>query len=170
MSADLPYAIAPEAANLQIELLGHFRVSAAGIELPADVWRGRNAAQLVKRLALAPDHAMLREQLIDFLWPDADIASASNSLRQTLHLARRQLRLLPLDSTQILRSYGERVQLYPADQCWTDVHAFELATQAARLADDPALYWSAIERYTGTLLPEDVYEDWTTFCRESLES
>ncbi|HEX3722035.1 MAG TPA: BTAD domain-containing putative transcriptional regulator, partial [Nitrolancea sp.] len=123
-----------------------------------------------KRLALEPDYALLREQLIDLLWPDAGLSASSNSLRQTLHLGRRQLRRLPLDQSQILRSQGDRVQLYPTDVCWTDVRDFEDAARVARKSDEPASYWAAIDRYTGPLLPGDIYDDWTTSHRESLKT
>jgi predicted ATPase/DNA-binding SARP family transcriptional activator len=169
-AANLPVEADAERHRLRIELLGGFRVSAGGMELSAGAWRSRKAMQIIKRLALTSDHAMLREQLIDLLWPDADVLAASNRLRQTLHVGRRQLRVLPLDAAQILRSQGDRVHLYPPEQCWTDVRAFEDAARLARTTDDPAIYWAAIDRYAGPLLPEDLYDDWTMFRRESLES
>ncbi len=153
---------------LHIRMLGGFRVSVNDTESPAVEWRSRNASLLVKRLALAPDYGMLREQLVTLLWPEADPSSASNSLRQALHIARRHLRTLPLDPDLILVSQGERVVLYPPERVWCDVPVFEEAARAAYRATDPDLYWAAIEHYTGSLLPDDVYEDWTTICRDEL--
>ncbi|HVX31029.1 MAG TPA: BTAD domain-containing putative transcriptional regulator, partial [Nitrolancea sp.] len=139
-------------------------------ELPALVWRRRKAAQLVKALALAPDHALHREQVHDILWPELPPAAAANNLRQTLYVARRSLQSLPLDPAVLLQTHDERVHLYPAGRISIDVEAFESAARAARQSADPELYWTAIDRYTGPLLPDDRYEDWTVSRREGLNA
>ncbi|HEX7103823.1 MAG TPA: BTAD domain-containing putative transcriptional regulator, partial [Nitrolancea sp.] len=154
--------------HLRVQLLNGFQV-AAGNEAPI-VWRSRKAAQLVKLLALAPDHGLYREQLLERLWPDSAPDVAANNLRHALHVARRALRTLPLDPMLILQTQGGRVYLYPPDRLWIDVNAFEMAARAARSATDPDVYWAAIDRYTGPLLPGEVYEDWAAFRREMLES
>jgi predicted ATPase/DNA-binding SARP family transcriptional activator/DNA-binding CsgD family transcriptional regulator len=133
-------------------------------------WRSRKAAQLVKVLALAPDHALHREQIHETLWPELAPAAASNNLRQTPHVARRSLQMLPLDPSELLKMRDERVHLFPSGHVWTDVAAFEAAARDARHVDDPAVYWSAIDRYTGPLLPDDPYEDWAAARRETLFS
>ncbi|HET7035884.1 MAG TPA: BTAD domain-containing putative transcriptional regulator [Thermomicrobiaceae bacterium] len=164
MSEDDSHA---EPATLRVALLGGFRVAAGEVELPA-AWRSRKAAQVVKLLAVAPAHALHPEQLTEWLWPAADPAFAANNLRQTLHVARRYLRQLPLDPAQVLRTHGERVLLYPPACVALDVTAFETTATAARRCDDPRVIWEAIERYTGPLLPDDLYEDWAAARREAL--
>ncbi len=154
---------------LRITLLGNFELSAGDRSVPDARWRSRKAAHLVKLLALAPDHALHREQLFEALWPDRP-STASNNLRQTIFVARRQLQTLRLDPALLLSSQGDRVRLYPTERLWVDAEAFESAAHDARLSVDPACYWSAIERYTGPLLPEDRYEDWTSARRETLAS
>ena len=44
----------------------------------------RAAAALLARLALAPDRAHPREELVELLWPGADLAVGRNRLRQAL--------------------------------------------------------------------------------------
>lgn len=80
----------PEA--IRIRLLGGFEtiVGARTIE-EEEAWRLRKAASLVKLLALASGHRLHREQAMDLLWPDLGLRTTSNSLRQTLHAARRIL-------------------------------------------------------------------------------
>ncbi len=156
-------------SRLRIGLLGGFRVGTEGSSLPPDAWRNRNASLLVKRLALEPNCALSREQLAGLFWPESNRAAGLNSLRQAVHLARRQLESLPLDPAHLLRSYGNRIQLYPADSCEIDLHVFEHAARRARGSDDPARYWTAIERYHGQLLPDDLYVEWTDVPRTSLE-
>ncbi len=153
---------------LGIKLLGGFGLCAGDRSVPGTSWRSRKATYLVKLLALAPDHALHREQLVEALWPDH--LSAANNLRQTLFIARRQLQTLRLDPDLLLRSQGDRVQLYPSDRMWVDAEIFESEAQNALLSDDVSCYWSAIERYTGPLLPEDQYEDWTSARRATLNS
>ncbi len=153
---------------MRIELLGGFRLVVGDAELPAAAWRSRNAALIVKRLALAPNHMLHRDQLADLLWPDTDAEAAANNMRQGLHVARRYLRELPLDQSLVLRSVNERVHLYPPERVQTDVKEFELAARAAFGSRDPDRFWFAVERYTGTLLPNDLYEDWTIQCRDEL--
>ena len=158
-----------ESNRLRIRLLGGFRIATEGSELPSDAWRSRNASLLIKRLALERDCALDREQLAGLFWPESSRAAGLNSLRQTVHVARRQLESLPLDPAHLLRSHGSRIQLYPPDSCEIDVHAFEVAARSARGSADPARYWTAIERYHGPLLPDDLYVEWTDAPRTSLE-
>ena len=77
--------------TVRVWLLGGFRVSVGSRTITQDAWRLRKAATLVKLLALAPGHRMHREQAMDLLWPDSGRKAASNSLRSTLHTARKVL-------------------------------------------------------------------------------
>ena len=54
----------------EIRLLGKFEVAVDGRPVPPDAWRRRDPAALVKLLALSRGHRMLRERVIDALWPD----------------------------------------------------------------------------------------------------
>ncbi len=159
-----------EAPLLRITLLGGFHLSAGEQSPPLTLRRSRRTAQLLKLLALEPGHVLNREQICATLWPEFPAESASNNLRQTLHLARRQLRALDLDASLLLSSQGDRVYLYPVDHLCIDVEAFEVAVRDARRSREPADYQAAINLYGGQLLPEDIYEDWTTARRESLAS
>ncbi|HEU5424887.1 MAG TPA: hypothetical protein VFU72_15180, partial [Nitrolancea sp.] len=68
-----------DAVILKIELLGGFRAVVRERELGARDWRSRRASRVVKLLALAPGHALHREQLCDQLWPEADPEDAANN-------------------------------------------------------------------------------------------
>jgi DNA-binding SARP family transcriptional activator len=63
---------------LRLLLLGDFAVQVNGRQVGDAVWRRRKARTLVKLLALAPDHVLHRDQLIEAMWPDA--ASGLNNL------------------------------------------------------------------------------------------
>ena len=76
---------------LRVALLGGFRVTVGARIIDDTGWRRRTARTLIKLLALAPGHALPREQVMDLLWPDLDPAAAANNLRQALHAARQGL-------------------------------------------------------------------------------
>ena len=152
--------------SLRVWLLGGFRVSVGSTTIPKDAWRLRKAATLVKLLALAPGHRMHREQAMDLLWPDSGSKAASNSLRSTLHTARKILD--PALGSRYLASEDESLVLCPEGDLWVDVDAFEQATARARGTKEPATYRAALDLYQGDLLPEDRYEEWTEGRREEL--
>ena len=80
-----------ERMTIRIQLLGAFRVTIGSQTIEDAKWRRRKAGTLVKLLALAPDHRLHREQILDLIWPDLAPSQAANSFHQTLHLARQIL-------------------------------------------------------------------------------
>ena len=155
---------APE--TLRVWLLGGFRVSVGSRTIEGNEWRLRKAAALVKLLALAPGHRLQREQVMDLLWPDLGKKAASNNLRQVLHAARNALD--PAQGSRYLSSQDELLMLFPEGDLLVDIEVFEEAAATARRSADPAAYRSALDLYTGDLLPEDRYEAWAEERREQL--
>ncbi|CAN5661865.1 BTAD domain-containing putative transcriptional regulator [soil metagenome] len=151
---------------VRVWLLGGFRVSVGSRTITQDTWRLRKAAALIKLLALAPGHRIHREQVMDLLWPDSGRRAASNSLRSTLHVARKILD--PSVGSRYLASEDESLVLCPGGELWMDVDAFEEAAASARGAREPATYRTALELYADDLLPEDRYEQWTEGRRDEL--
>ncbi len=155
--------------ELAIWLLGGFRARVGSRDVPAADWRPR-AAALVKLLALAPEHRLHREVLIERLWPDLESEAASNNLHRTLYLARRTLEpdLRPGQSPSFLLLRDDLVALSPSAPVQTDVDAFRRAASRARDTRDPADYRAALEQYGGDLLPEDRFADWAAISRDEL--
>src|SRR5215212_4871259 len=152
--------------TIRVWLLGGFRVSVDSRIITQDGWRLRKAATLVKLLALALGHRTHREQAMDLLWPESGRKAASNSLRSTLHTARKVLD--PATGSRYLASEDESLVLCPEGNLWVDVDAFEEAAATARGAKEPATYRAALDLYEGDLLPEDRYEEWTEGRRQEL--
>lgn len=144
-------------AELRIELLGDFRVTVGAHAVPDDRWRRRKPAALVKLLALAPGRRLLREQVMDLLWPELDPAAASANLRKAVHYARRALD--PEDGSRLIVSAGELLCL-PPERVWIDVEAFRAAVARGRRHGDLEAYTDAVELYGSGPLPEDRYEEW----------
>jgi len=153
---------------VRIRLLGGFSVSVGSRTIEGSAWRLRKAASLVKLLALSSGHRMHREQVMDILWPELGTRAAANNLRQVLHVARRVFDPDPSAASRYLSLKGEQLALCPGEQLWVDVEAFEGTAAAARRSKDPAAFRTAIELYSGELLPEDRYEEWAQTRREEL--
>jgi DNA-binding SARP family transcriptional activator len=78
-----------ESIVLRIALLGSFRFWVGPHLIPEEAWKRRKVQGLIKLLALNSRHCMHREQLMELLWPEAEIEAARNNLRQTLYMARK---------------------------------------------------------------------------------
>ncbi len=146
--------------SLEIRLLGAFRVSIDGHVIPDRAWRHRRGADLVKLLALANDHTIHRERVMDALWPGLGDEAAAINLRKALHHARRAL-----GSEQAIGRAGDMITLWPGGQLTVDAVRFEAAARRAR--DEEAIA-AVIALYGGELLPEDRYAPWATARREYL--
>ena len=138
--------------DTRIELLGGFSAVADGRPVPEGAWRLKKARELVKLLALAPQHRLHREQAMDTFWREKGPDAAANNLHQALHVARRALGADAIELRDELLHLGAAVTV--------DVDDFERAAADARRAGTPAAYRAALALYGGELLPENRYDDW----------
>lgn len=139
---------------VRIRLLGGLSVQIDG-RPPIERFPTRRSAELVALLALAPAGRLVRDQVIEALWPHLDAAAGAANLRKAAHHARRTL---ALDDAVVLRN--EQIQLLPGRDVVTDVAELLEAADAAIAAGDPEAARAAAAAYTGELLPEARYEDW----------
>jgi len=143
--------------QLRVVLLGGFAV-VNGVELVTSA--PGNPATLVKLLALRG--MLTSDQVIDALWPDADMATGRARLRNLLNRVRTQ-------SGELVLRQGEALQLAPGVS--TDVAQFEAGVTAAFDAptgERAGLARLALGAYAGDLLPADAYADWAAGPRERL--
>lgn len=135
--------------EVTITTLGRFAVTRDGEEVPVSEWGSRIARQICKRLVVARGWPVTREQLIDMAWPDeTDMRRLSARLSVQLSAVRRVL-----GGGVVADRSSVRLDL---DEVATDLEAFFAA------GDDEAV----VDAYTGELLPDDVYEDWSTPMRD----
>lgn len=153
--------VTPEHDALRISLLGGFHAEREGVEGPVRGWQRRSAKTLTKLLAVAPSHALHREQIMEILWPGLDLESALNGLGKALHAARRALEpeLPPRKSSQYLELADCMLSLNPERVAVDADHFQRLAEDAQRVRGLKA-YEVALAAYRGELLPEDRYEEW----------
>jgi DNA-binding SARP family transcriptional activator len=148
--------------SVEIQLLGRFEVKVDGRSVPATAWRHRKAAGLVKLLALASGNRLHREQVIESLWPHLSPDAGDRNLHKAIHLARKEIG----DPAAITLS-SQEVGL--GDVVSVDVERFESEAGRALRAAEPGACASVAILYTGELLPEDRYEEWTQPARERLQ-
>src|SRR5918998_4881724 len=125
-----PIRGAPESV-VRVWMLGGFTLWVGARTIEESAWRLRKAANLVKLLALSPDHRLHREQIMDLLWQDLGRRAASNNLRVVIHAARRTLGSDSNPASYYLTLQGEQLVLCPDEQLWVDVEAFEVAAATA---------------------------------------
>lgn len=111
----------------------------------------RAAALLLARLALAPERAHPREEIVELLWPGVDLDVGRNRLRQALSVLRSLLE--PPDGAGGPVLVADRLHLRLAPGALAcDVAAFE----AARRGGD---HEAARDWYRGELMPGH-YDEW----------
>ena len=149
--------------DVRIDLLGGFTVWVDDAALTPATWRRRQAATLVKLLALSPGRRLHRERVIDALWPELGVKDAAPRLHKAAHYARRAM-----GDQRALVIAGESVALWPDAEPSVDAIRFERLAEDALRRRDPAGAGVAADAYAGDLLPDDVYEPWTEQSRERL--
>lgn len=165
-----------ERAALRIYTLGGFRVLRNNQEIPSGEWGRDKAVQLFQYLVTMRHRQLHKEQIIDQLWPDLDIASGDRDFKVALNAVNRALEPARKPRTQpryILRS--ELVYYLNTNNVWIDADVFENSLNSAHRTyeKDPQGslpgYRQSVEHYAGEYLPERRYEDWTSAERERLE-
>ncbi len=151
--------------TLTIRMLGPFRVEMEGRTVAEGSWPRRDAASLVKLLALRPDRRLHREQVMDLLWPGLGLAEATPRLHKAAHFARRAL---ARHDAVVLRD--DMVALFPAAAVTVDVAEFERAVEAALANGSVTAAAEVLEKYPGDPLPAEVYADWAREPRERLQA
>jgi DNA-binding SARP family transcriptional activator/tetratricopeptide (TPR) repeat protein len=149
---------------VQVRLLDGFAVVVNGTSVPADAWRRRGAAALVKLLALSPDGRLHRDRVVDALWPELTLDLALPRLHKAAHFARQAL---GGRDTVVLK--GEIVGLFPGATLEVDAVELERAASAA-LAATPVSADECVRalKGAGELLPDDLAEPWLDEPRERL--
>lgn len=155
--------------DIAIRLLGTFEVGRQDRLIRADDWPRKKASALLKRLAM--ERRMLKDQAIEFLWPESDPVSAANNLYKTLYVLRQVLdtALGAGASESTFRFEDGVLSLLPS--VWVDALEFEqLCTARLNIPSDQraARIVQALDLYRGDLLPDDRFTEWTLIPRERL--
>ncbi|HVA89390.1 MAG TPA: AAA family ATPase [Chloroflexota bacterium] len=141
-------------ASLRVCTLGEFAVWHGDRLLPPHLWRGDKASNLFIALLSAAGHRLSREQVIALLWPEAELASAANSLREVLCNLRRRLKGhdCAAASETYLCNQGAQWLALAEESIWIDADAFAEAAGTAAQGDDLAACQAALDLYHGEYL------------------
>lgn len=155
--------------QLRVQTLGGFRVWRGGEAIPSNGWRRESARQLFQ-LFITYQHAPLdRDQICEFLWHDADMATAHRNFKialNTLYQVLEPERDPGSESAFIFRD-GTTYTLRQNADLWLDAEKFTaLVKQAGKT--DAALLQKAIDLYRGDYLLESLYDTWPAEERERL--
>ena len=151
--------------RVDIQVLGRFEIRTAGRVVSEADWGRRRPMELVQLLALAPAHSLLRDQVIEALWPHLDPDAGAANLRKAAHHARR---VLADPDAVVLRS--AQVHLFPAAMVVTDLERFRAAAATAFGSGDAKACLAAADIVGGDLLPGSLYEEWTAEDRRQVRS
>jgi DNA-binding SARP family transcriptional activator len=160
-----------EGTGLLVKTLGGFDVMIDGEPAPRSAWQSKVAREILWMLVAARGRPLTRETLIDRLWPDEDLARASNRLSVALSTIRK---ILDPDGSRpdCIISDRDSVRIN-REAVAIDVEQFlETAAEGRRLLATGsrdrglALLRSAEDRYVGEFLEEEPYADWAVSLRE----
>lgn len=158
--------------GVKIYLLGSFRLTVNGSDLPKRSWGKRKAKLLVQVLAIHPLHEMHREELIELLFPELEIKQANENFYRILHAARKALEpeRAGYSPSNFLLTEGQQIILTQRKgDLWIDAEEFARLAQKGFASGNRKLLESAVELYGGDLLADEPFEEWTHSYRENLK-
>lgn len=157
--------------DVQLYLLGSFSLLAGKYTVAESCWTRRKARRLVQILALRPQRKIHREELAELLFKNTNAAQKQANLSRVLYLARHALepKLAPYSEPHFLVQHNQIIELAaPEVHLWIDADEFKQSAEKGLRTNDVNLLEQAAALYTGDLLPEAVYEQWTIVPRQQL--
>ena len=155
---------------LRFGLLGRFRVTRSGREIPEASWARPIDARLVRLLAIHASQPVAEDLVFEALWPGLTVSSARRSLQVAVSRARKVLDL-PGAEHSLIESADRSYRLALRDHDTIDAEEFmAAATIALAERGEPrrTLLEKARRSWRGEPLPEDRYADWAIPYRERL--
>ncbi|HEY3364140.1 MAG TPA: BTAD domain-containing putative transcriptional regulator [Symbiobacteriaceae bacterium] len=162
-----------EATALTVKMLGAFRVMRAGREIDLTAVRSQKAVSLLKFLVASRGKPVIREQILEAIWPEAAPEAADRSFEVTVSNLRKMLD--PVAGPPLILRKGRGYLINPEVTLDVDVDRFVYHVERGnwwwqRGQTVPAVAeWQLAENsYRGDYLAEDPYDDWATAERERL--
>jgi DNA-binding SARP family transcriptional activator len=153
---------------LKIYTLGRFGILKDGKPIRFSKKGQEKPISMLKVLIALGGREVREEDLLDFLWPEAEGDAAHNSFETTLH----RLRTL-IGYPEALQLYDGRLTL-DSRYCWVDTWAFERLLREVDgkewTEDSIPLTQKAIGMYRGSFLAKEIEHPWLISIRERLRS
>lgn len=158
---------------LRVFTLGQFGLVVGDQSVAVARWARKQALTLLRYLVTARGHAVHRERLIEFLWPDATARQGRERFKVTVYFLRRELRRASM-AEEVIAASGEAYWLR-GERIWVDADVFEARVNEGRtldrenrLEEAARCYGEAQKLYRGDYFEEYPYEDWCAEERERL--
>lgn len=171
-----------EQAIIRIYALGQFRLERRNETewqtVTDSAWQQQRVRSLLSCLMSSNARKLGREQLLETIWPDLDIETASHRLDRSVYNLRQifEPTRSKLATSSLLLTEREVLVLASHPLVWIDADAFEhLVTQAqaaidvANSAEAERLLEAAATLYGGDYLPEEQGLEWVLSRREKLQ-
>ncbi len=151
--------------TLWVRTLGPFSAWRGDQPVTSREWQREKARQLFQLLIAVRGQWLLREQIVDLLWPDLAEENATRDFKVALNALNHALepqRPRQAEPYFIMRQ-GNAYGINPQAHLVTDADAF--AVLAA--SDEADKLAAALDIYTDDYLPECCYSDWASIAREN---
>lgn len=165
------------APTIKIQLFGPSGVWRQ--DQPIKTWKQEKTKTLLRILASVPGQVFKRDQLIDWLWPEADPQKSHETLKNRIAELRRILEpdLKRGEESQFILTQHEGYCFNSEADCFIDLREFYRQCKAGQAAERAGQYEQAEVAYeqalqyckAGELLIEDRYEDWAAEVRRKWE-
>jgi LuxR family transcriptional regulator, maltose regulon positive regulatory protein len=164
------------APRLTIRTLGGFRLWRGETVMAEDDWAGRQPQLILKAVLSHGPQGLVKDVLLEDLWPEADSGVAEKNFKVNLYRLRRAL------EPELDKTFGSsyihlkfNLLSLDAELCDLDVEKFmalvkegEKKEAQGRGKEAVALYKEAVASYGGDFLPEELYSPWAAVKREEL--
>jgi DNA-binding SARP family transcriptional activator len=136
------------------------------------------AKSVLQYLMTRPRESIVRDMLIEALWPDCEAQAAGNNLKAAVHSLRQSLGCLlnRQDSFPFILSIQGQYRMNPEIELWVDVEEFDKRWMTGRhleregnISDAVREFEQAEALYGGDYLEDEPYEEWTLLRREALK-
>jgi len=169
-------SVVPGLMRLEVRCLGRFEVNSEWKQV--ERWQSVKAKSTFQYLMTRPREPIIKDVLMETLWPGCDPQSASNNLKAAIHGIRQTLSHLfdNRESFPYVHFLQGSYLMNPEVELWVDVENFEQhwirGRHLERGGDLPKAikeYELAEALYRGDYLEDEPYEEWTLLRREALK-
>lgn len=166
----------PRLTGIEVRCLGPFEVSSPVGRI--ERWPGTKARSVFQYLLVKPREPVVKDVLMDALWPDCTPQSAGNNLKAAVHSLRLTLSQLfeGENTTQPVVFRQGSYTLNPELSIWIDTDAFDKhwargrqLEKEGKIAEAIIEFEKAEALYKGDYLEDEPYTEWTLLRRETLK-
>jgi two-component SAPR family response regulator len=171
----IPYRM-PKVLKLDVHCFERLEVYSGGKKL--DYWQSANAKSLFKLFMTRLREPILKESIVEYLWPECNLKASSNNLKVAIYGLKKILNRFLQQSdnfSPIIFNYG-CYKLNPEIEIRTDIEQFEHHWATGKRLEKEGNLTAAIKEfemaealYKGDYLEDELYDDRTFIRRETLK-